>query len=175
IVEEFLTSFSCAIFARKYPLSARPSVPTTDNATRCFTPASAPYLRRLRVDVSKNFITAASSQEGEFVTSTTTKAPFSASVSPSPVTVLTPELGDAATASCPCSRNLVTTFDPMSPLPPITTIFMMVTFISTKAFHNCLGLIWAGKASETEEGSVVALQPRSSEPFECGERTRPVA
>jgi hypothetical protein len=53
------------------------------------------------VDVSKDFITSASSQEGAFVTSTTTAAPFSASASPSPVTVLTPELGEAAIASCP--------------------------------------------------------------------------
>ena len=44
------------------------------------------------MDVSKNFITSASSQEGAFVTSTTTAAPFSASAMPSPVTELTPEL-----------------------------------------------------------------------------------
>jgi len=43
--------------------------------------------------------------------------------------VLTPELGDAAIASCPCSRNFVTSFDPINPLPPITTIFIIVTFI----------------------------------------------
>src|SRR6266852_2766430 len=84
---------------------------------------------RLRVDVSKNVITAASSQEGEFVTSTTTDAPFSASASPSPVMELRPDLGDAATASCPCSRSLLTSFDPISPLPPITTIFMIATSI----------------------------------------------
>src|SRR5260370_15413551 len=83
-------------------------------------------MRRLRVDVSKNFSTAASSHEGEFVTSTTTEAPFSASASPSPVRVLTPEVGDAATTSCPCSRSFLTSFDPMSPVPPITTIFMIV-------------------------------------------------
>src|SRR5882724_195629 len=85
--------------------------------------------RRLRVDVSKNFSTAASSHEGEFVTSTTTDAPFSASASPSPVTLLTPELGDAATASCPWSRSVLTSFDPMSPVPPTTTIFIIVSFI----------------------------------------------
>src|SRR5262249_48373056 len=98
-------------------------------------PASAPYLRRLRVDVSKKFITAASSHEGEFDTSTTTEAPFSTSASPSPVSVLTPEFGDAAIASYPCSRNFVTSFDPMSPLPPITTIFTIASFISTEAFQ----------------------------------------
>src|SRR5262249_34200983 len=94
-----------------------------------FTPASAPYFRRLRVDVSKKFNTAASSQEGEFDTSTITDAPFNTSASPSPVRVLTPELGDAATASCPCSSNFGTSFDPMNPLPPITTIFMMFTSV----------------------------------------------
>src|SRR6516162_7176027 len=73
-------------------------------------------------------MTAASSQEGAFDVSTATDAPFSASASPSPVSVLTPELGDAAIVSCPCSRNLATSFDPMSPLPPITTIFMITSF-----------------------------------------------
>jgi hypothetical protein len=43
--------------------------------------------------LSKNSITAASAQDGEFVTSTTTFAPASASASPSPVMVLTPEEG----------------------------------------------------------------------------------
>ena len=44
--------------------------------------------------------------------------------SPAPVTALTPEEGDAATASCPRSCSLVTSFLPISPLPPMTTIFM---------------------------------------------------
>src|SRR5205814_26034 len=88
----------------------------------------------LRVDVSKNFSTAASSQEGEFDTSTTTEAPFSTSASPSHVRVLTPDLGDAATASCPCSRSLLTSFDPMSPLPPMTTIFI----IASLRFDLCI-------------------------------------
>src|SRR5260370_29645536 len=98
-------------------------------------------MRRLRVDVSKNFSTAASSQEGELDTSTTTDAPFSTSASPSPVRVLTPEFGDAATASCPCSRSSLTSFDPMSPLPPMTTIFMFASLvfdlgISSQASHH---------------------------------------
>ena len=38
--------------------------------------------------------------------------------------VLTPEAGDAATTSWPCWRSLSTSFVPMSPLPPMTTIFM---------------------------------------------------
>src|SRR5215472_54234 len=125
-MEEPLIRFSWASFARKNPLSSRRSVPTTDNATWCPTPAAASWSRRLRVDVSKNFSTAASSHEGEFVTSTTTEAPFSASASPSPVMLLTPVLGAAATASCRRSRNLLTSFDPISPVPPTTTIFMIV-------------------------------------------------
>src|SRR5689334_2580858 len=90
-------------------------------------PAAAPYLRRLRVDVVKKFMTAASSHCGELETSMTTDAPFSTSARPSPVSVLTPELGDAETASWPCSRNFVMTFDPISPLPPMTTIFIVIT------------------------------------------------
>jgi hypothetical protein len=38
--------------------------------------------------------------------------------------VLTPELGDAARTSWPFWRSLFTSFDPMRPLPPMTTIFM---------------------------------------------------
>src|SRR5437762_8667476 len=98
-------------------------------------------MRRLRVDVSKNFSTAASSQEGEFDTSTTTEAPFSTSASPSPVKVLTPVLGAAATASCPCSRSLLTSFDPMSPVPPITTIFIIVSFILDRGISKTIDLL----------------------------------
>src|SRR5215472_16447888 len=98
------------------------SAPTTESATWCITPAAASAARMLRVDVSKNSSTALSSHDGEFVTSTTTSTPASASRSPSPVIVLTPEEGEADTASWPRSRGI--SFLPMSPLPPITTIFM---------------------------------------------------
>src|SRR5215831_6754581 len=107
-----------------YPLSGKRSAPTTDSATWCFTPAAASAARMLRVDVSKNSRTALSSNEGEFVTSTTTSAPASTPDSPSPVRVLTPEEGEADTASCPAPRSRGISFLPMSPLPPITTIFM---------------------------------------------------
>src|SRR5262249_4453619 len=100
------------------------SAPTTDSATWCFTLAAASAASMLRVDFSKNSRTALSSNEGEFVTSTTTSAPASASASPSPVTVLTPEEGEADTAACPAPRSRRISFLPMSPLPPITTIFM---------------------------------------------------
>src|SRR5215468_1917143 len=107
-----------------YPLSGMRSAPTTDRATWCPTPAARSAASRLRVEVSKNAITAASSHDGEFVTSTTTFAPASAWASPSPVRVLTPEEGEADTASCPAPRSRGISFLPMSPLPPITTIFM---------------------------------------------------
>jgi len=42
-------------------------------------------------------------------------------------------LGAAGTASCPCSLSLATSFDPMSPVPPITTIF------TTNSFHPSPG------------------------------------
>ena len=50
--------------------------------------------------------------------------------------VLTPELGDAATACSPCALSFFTSFEPMSPVPPITTIFIIVPFLSysTEAF-----------------------------------------
>ena len=68
-------SFSWLTLARMYPLSGMRSAPTTDSATWCLTPAAASAASRLRVDVSKNSITAASAQDGEFDTSTTTFAP----------------------------------------------------------------------------------------------------
>src|SRR5215468_11327219 len=108
-----------------YPLSGMRSAPTTDRATWCPTPAARSAASRLRVEVSKNAITAASSHDGEFVTSTTTLAPPSALANPSPVRLLTPDDGDADMTSWPCPRRIVTSFFPMSPLPPITTTFMM--------------------------------------------------
>src|SRR5262249_2691274 len=62
--------------------------------------------------------------------STITAAPFTASASPSPVRLFTPELGAAASASCPASPSFLTSLDPMRPVPPITTIFMF-SFLST--------------------------------------------
>jgi hypothetical protein len=76
-------------------------------------------------DVSKNSITALSSNEGELARSITTCAPAMASLSPSPVMVLTPVLGEAAMTSWPRCRRMVTVFEPIRPVPPITTIFMV--------------------------------------------------
>src|SRR5262245_62200341 len=51
-----------------------------------------------------------------------------------PVIVLTPVLGAAARASCPRWVSLLTTFEPMSPVPPITTTFMTSPFVELSQF-----------------------------------------
>src|SRR5882724_559209 len=51
--------------------------------------------------------------------------------------VLTPEVGDAATTSWPSSRSLFTSFVPMSPLPPITTIFMLNLLVRSPQVGAC--------------------------------------
>jgi hypothetical protein len=48
-----------------------------------------------------------------------------ASLSPSPVMVLIPLLGEAATTSWPPWRRMATVFEPIRPVPPMTTIFMV--------------------------------------------------
>jgi len=88
-------------------------------------PAASAAVSRLPVAVVKKSHAGPSSKDGALETSTTTCAPVSASVRPPPVRVLTPVFGDAAIAWCPCSFSSVTTFEPMSPVPPITTNFMM--------------------------------------------------
>src|SRR5262245_41964737 len=132
---DFLISFSCATFARMYPLSGRRSVPTIDSATWCPTPARASAASRFVPEVSKNLRTAASSNEGELATSTTTWAPASASASPSPVIVLTPESGEAARTSWPLPRRMLTSLEPMRPLPPITTIFMSCSYVAVERWR----------------------------------------
>src|SRR6185437_13523955 len=118
-------SFSWATLARKYPLSGVRSVPTMDSATWCRTPAAASAARRLRPEVWKNSSTALSSNEGELARSITTCAPDTASFTPSPVMVLTPLLGDAATTSWPACRRMGTVFEPIRPVPPMMRIFMV--------------------------------------------------
>src|ERR1700730_11475693 len=122
---EVSISFSWATLARKYPLSGVRSVPTMDSATWCRTPAAASAARRLRPEASKNSSTALSSNEGELARSITTCAPAMASLSPWPVMLLIPLLGEAATTSWPPWRRMATVFDPIRPVPPITTIFMV--------------------------------------------------
>src|SRR5215471_16244903 len=47
-----------------------------------------------------------------------------ASLRPWPVMVLTPVLGEAATTSWPPWRRMGAVFEPIRPVPPMTTIFM---------------------------------------------------
>src|SRR6266550_887474 len=129
-IGEALISFSWATFARKYPLAGSRSAPTIESATWWPTPVFASAASTLRVEVSKNSRTALSSNEGEFVTSTTTCAPVSASVKPSPVIELMPCEGDAATTSWPPARRRFTTLLPMSPVPPRTTISICLFLVS---------------------------------------------
>src|SRR3954465_14805284 len=89
-----------------------------ESATWCRTPAAASAAKRLRPEVSKNSSTALSSNEGELARSTTTCAPATASLSPSPVMVLTPVLGEAARTSWPPWRRMATAFEPIRPGPP---------------------------------------------------------
>src|SRR5213082_550231 len=85
-----------------------------DSATWCRTPAAASAASRLRPEVSKNSSTALSSNEGELARSITTCAPAMASLSPSPVMVLMPPLGEAAMTSWPRWRRMATVFEPIS-------------------------------------------------------------
>src|SRR5213082_3839426 len=102
-----------------------------DSATWCRTPAAASAARRLRPEVSKNSSTALSSHEGELARSITTCVPAMASLRPSPVMLLTPVLGEAATTSWPPWRRMATVFEPIRPVPPMTTIFMVYPPLST--------------------------------------------
>src|SRR5690348_15800663 len=76
------------------------------------------------VDVVKKSITAFATHYGTFETSTTTWAPCNTSANPWPVNVLTPVSGAAATVWWPRSLRLLTSFDPMRLVPPMTTIFI---------------------------------------------------
>jgi hypothetical protein len=52
-----------------------------------------------------------------------------ASLRPSPVMVLTPLLGGAARTSWPPWRRIATVFEPIRPVPPMTTIFMVCVLV----------------------------------------------
>src|SRR5437762_1198514 len=101
-IGEALINFSWATFARKYPLAGSRSQPTIESAMWWPTPVFFSAARRLRVEVSKNSSTALSSQEGAFVTSTTTCASINASVKPS--TVIDGKRSDLDEASGPALK-----------------------------------------------------------------------
>src|ERR1044071_1748954 len=96
-----------------------------ESATWCRTPAAASAAERFRREGSQNSSTALSSNEGELARSITTCVPAMASLRPWPVMVLTPVLGEAATTSWPPWRRIGAVFEPIRPVPPITTIFMV--------------------------------------------------
>src|SRR5215472_544728 len=112
-----------------------------DSATWWRTPAVASAGRRLRPAVWKNSSTALSSNEGELARSITTWAPDTACLPPSPVMVLTPLLGEAASTSWPAWRRMATVFEPIRPVPPMMTIFMVSPPLSTiegSALADCV-------------------------------------
>ena len=76
----------------------------------------------------------ASSKVGELVRLTTTSAPFSASGRPCPLSRSRPVDGECGTASWPLAFRVLTTCDPMSPVPPMTAIFMFPTFLVACCF-----------------------------------------
>src|SRR5512132_1501781 len=117
-----------------------------ESATWCRTPAAASAASRLRPEVSKNSSTALSSNEGELARSITTCAPAMASLSPSPVMLLIPLLGEAATTSWPPWRRMATVFEPIRPVPPMTTIFMVIL-----SYPQALVLIELARAITPEE------------------------
>src|SRR5262245_62248929 len=132
-----------------------------------------------RVAVVKKSMTAFSSNEGEFETSTTTDAPSRTVASPSPVSVLTPVSGDAGTASWPCSRSLATSFDPMRPVPPMMTSFMIeVPFSMVGPFLQAIDRIRRGVVTScrgrggrdgSDVGSKETLEIGDIAAFGCGD------
>src|SRR6185437_13936898 len=54
------------------------------------------------------------------------------SLRPSPVIVLTPVLGDAATTSWPPRRRMTAVLEPIRPVPPMMSIFMVQPFLSVR-------------------------------------------
>src|SRR5690348_8558609 len=112
-----------------------------ESATWCRTPAAASAGRRLRSEVWKNSSTALSSNEGELARSITTCAPTRASLRPAPVMVLTPVLGEAARTSWPPWRSMGAVFEPISPVPPIATIFIANLLVRSRG----LGLVMVAR------------------------------
>src|SRR5262245_41157879 len=110
-----------------------------ETATWCRTPAAASVARRLRPEVSKNSSTALSSHEGELARSITTCVPAMASLRPSPVMLLTPVSGEAATTSWPPWRRMGTVFEPIRPVPPTTTIFIPNLLVCSPQAGVCGG------------------------------------
>ena len=111
--------------------------------------------------------------------SITTCVPAMASLSPSPVMVLTPVLGEAATTSWPPWRRMATVFEPIRPVPPMTTIFMVYPPLSTFTLPcrrletlKCVQ-IQARKISGTQRACI--MQTREETNTEASLRNTPLA
>src|SRR5262249_17483272 len=127
-----------------------------------------------------------SSNEGELARSITTCAPARASLSPSPVMVLTPVFGAAARTSWPPWRRMGMVFEPIRPVPPITTIFIANLLVRSLQAGVCGGCVascgqrgWS-TTRETENacfpqqhpvGEDQAFKPRSPESWRSASAT----
>src|SRR5467141_2863610 len=156
---EVSISFSWAPLARKKPLRGAGPVPTMESATWCRTPAAASAARRLRPEVSKNSNTALASNEGELARSITTCVPAMAPLRPSPVMVLTPVLGEAATTSWPPWRRMATVLEPIRQVPPITTIFIANLLVRSPHAGVCDGCATSRRSERTDKPSSVTSPP----------------
>src|SRR5215831_1813213 len=147
-----------------------------DSAIWCRTPAPASAVRRLRPEVSKNSSTALSLNEGELARSIATCVPAMACLSPSPVMVLTPVLGEAATTSWLPWRRMATVFEPMRPVPPMTTIFMVYPPLSMRrGISNAIVpqsrwecTPWHATRGEAERSAILILKRHTSHNTSCG-------
>src|SRR5215470_8999920 len=135
-----------------------------ESATWCRTPAAASAARRLRPEVSKNSNTALASNDGELARSITTHVPAMAPLRPSPVMVLTPVLGEAATTSWPPWRRMATVLEPIRPVPPITTIFIANLLVRSPRVGVCNGC--AARPRHPAEHNELEEAPRVSPPLD---------
>src|SRR5262245_61888617 len=95
-----------------------------------------------------------------------------ASLSPSPVMLLTPVLGEAATTSWPRWRRMGTVFEPIRPVPPRATIFIPNLLVRSPQAGVCGGCTASNpqQLSSTNEGRLRASFPHQHPPgakFRC--------
>jgi hypothetical protein len=86
--------------------------------------------------------------------------------------VFTPELGEAARASWPWSRSSVTSFEPMRPLPPMTTSFNDEPFLC--AVGRETGLCAVGRAPGPRAAVTDRRRSRGSRRIALGWASSPV-
>src|SRR5262245_12923263 len=131
-----------------------------ESATWCRTPAAASAACTLRPEVSKNSSTALSSNEGELARSITTCVPTMTSLRPSPVMVLTPVLGEAATTSWPPWRRMGAVFEPIKPVPPMMTIFIAHLLVGSPQ----AGFVVVVRQAAAREGGLPRARGRATFP-----------